>query len=36
VDLLRIEKDALGNRRLARIDVGNDADVSNPEEWCGA
>ena len=29
VDLARVEEDALGERRLARVDVGGDADVAN-------
>ena len=28
VDTLRVEEDALGQRRLARVDVGTDADVA--------
>ena len=34
VRLPRVVEDALGGRRLARIDVGHDADVSHSLEWC--
>ena len=30
VDLLGVEEDALGDGRLAGVDVGNDADVACP------
>src|SRR4029077_9055041 len=32
VDLLRVEEDPLGHGRLARVDVGNDPDVSCARE----
>src|SRR3546814_15111921 len=36
VGLARVEEDPLGRRRLARVDVGHDADVANSFERVGA
>ena len=34
VDLLAIKEDPLGQRRLARIDVGADADIAHVRDAC--